>query len=156
VRALQPVPALLLAAIVVSGCAGPAVQPTAPLTGGVRVLGVGQAMVNRREILPGECWDYINAVYTRAGFPEGRRTYVFRARKSGPYADINLIRAGDWLHFVNHSYGGIEHSAIFVRWSNRGAKEARMLSYGGEKRREPGRYLDYDLSNVYAIIRPAP
>jgi hypothetical protein len=113
-------------------------------------------MVDRRVIVRGACWDYINAVYTRAGYPESKRRYVYRTAKKGPYADTKLIRPGDWLYFVNHSYNDIEHSAVFVEWINRGAREARMLSYAGQNRREPGRYLSYDLRSVYTIIRPQP
>jgi len=31
-----------------------------------------------------------------------------------------------------------------------------MLSYAGEKRKEPARYVVYDLDSVYGIIRPKP
>ncbi len=153
------VPAVLLGGILLAGCASEGgVRPTAQRAfggaGGVGVLRCGQAMVDQREILPGDCWSYIDTVYTRAGYPESRRQTVYKTRKSGPYADAGLIKPGDWLYFVNHSYGNIEHSSIFVEWSNRPARKAKMLSYGGEKRRQPGRYLDYDLSSVYAIIRP--
>jgi hypothetical protein len=139
-----------------SGCAGPSTRPSYSNPPGLRVLSVARAMVDRREILPGSCWDYIDAVYTRAGYPEDKRRFVYKTVKKGPYAEPKLILAGDWLYFVNHAYGGIEHSALFVEWTNRGARQARMLSYGGEKRREPGRYLEYALTNVYAIIRPQP
>lgn len=114
--------------------------------------------VDRQEIVRGSCWDYSNAVYTRAGYPNNRksRVTVFKGtKKRGPYADASLIRAGDWLYYINHSYNGIEHSAIFVKWVDYRRYMGLMLSYGGEKRREPARYLQYDLSNVYRIIRPA-
>lgn len=124
-------------------------------TEGRQVLVTGREMTaDRREILPGGCWDYANTVYERAGFESDRRTTIFKTRKRGPYADASLIRPGDWLYFVNHSYGGVEHSAIFVDWVDAGAKQGLMLSYCGEQRHEPARYLPYDLSSVYTIVRP--
>jgi len=161
--------AMMAACALMAGCAGPEVDYGGPATQisqtrraeirakgtpGQKVLDTGKAMIEKGEILPGGCWDYINAVYNRAGFPEAKRKKVFRTRKGGPYADVDLIRPGDWVYFVNHSYGNIEHSSIFVEWVNRGSRQAKMLSYAGEKRREPARYLAYDLSNVYGIIRP--
>lgn len=118
------------------------------------ILFKGREMtVINAEILPGGCWDYINHVYNRAGFPTNKRKNIYRSVKAGPYADVNLIQYGDWLYYVNHSYGGVEHSAIFVDWVDKENKQALMLSYGGEKRQQPARYLVYDLSSVYQIVR---
>jgi hypothetical protein len=123
---------------------------------GRKILKTGREMtLNDREIIPGGCWDYANEVYNRAGYPSNQREVIFRGDKNnGPYADVSLIEPGDWLYYVNHSYGGIEHSAIFVYWINYEDKIGLMLSYGGERRQEPARYLSYDLSDVYYIIRP--
>jgi len=125
---------------------------------GRQVLATGRVMtIDRQEIVRGSCWDYSNAVYNRAGYPNTRknRATVFKGtKKRGPYADASLIRPGDWLFYINHSYNGIEHSAIFVKWTNYNRRIALMLSYGGERRNHPARYLEYDLSNVYQIIRP--
>ncbi len=126
---------------------------------GRKVLVTAREMtLERREIVRGSCWDYTNAVYNRTGYPNnktGRKT-VFRSSKEiGPYADATLIQPGDWLYYINHSYNDIEHSAIFVKWINLDDRTALMLSYGGEKRREPARYLPYDISHVYQIVRPA-
>jgi hypothetical protein len=108
-----------------------------------------------QEILPGSCWDYIDNLYDRAGYPANKRATVFKGSKHrGPYASPELVQPGDWLYYINHQYGGVEHSAVFVDWQDRKARKALMLSYGGEGRRAPGRYLAYDLSNVYTIIRP--
>ena len=106
-------------------------------------------------IIPGGCWDYANEVYNRAGYPNQprKRQTIFKSSKSGPYANISLIQPGDFLYYINHSYGDIEHSAIFVDWVDYNNKQALMLSYGGENRYEPARYLPYDLSSVYRIIR---
>ena len=138
------------------GNTGPTWSKTSSTRAGRQILARAQAMVNGGIIIRGGCWDYINAVYNRAGYPEAKRREVFRTRKSGPYADPKLIQPGDWLYFVNHSYGGIEHSGIFVEWINIRTRQARMLSYAGEKRREPARYSPYDISDTYAIIRPKP
>jgi hypothetical protein len=123
---------------------------------GRKILYTGREMtVINAEILPGGCWDYANNVYNRAGFPTNKRKNIFRSVKKGPYADVNLIQYGDWLYYINHSYGDIEHSAIFVDWVDLENKQALMLSYGGEQRQQPARYLVYDLSSVYQIVRGA-
>ena len=123
-----------------------------------KILVTGRNMaMDDKTILRGSCWDYANEVYNRAGFPNTRysRQTVFRgSKKRGPYADAALIQPGDFLYYINHSYHDIEHSAIFVSWLNIDKRQAIMLSYGGEKRKEPGRYLPYDLSHVFRIIRP--
>jgi len=153
---------LVYLATQLTGCVSPSggarpswLGPTAD-DWGRQVLAVGNQMVINGAIIRGGCWDYIDAVYSRAGFPESKRHKVFKSVKRGPYVDTSLIRPGDWLYFVNHSYNGIEHSAIFVEWVNQGSRKARMLSYAGQNRREPARYMNYDLSNVYTIIRPKP
>jgi len=126
---------------------------------GRKVLATAREMtLDRREIVRGSCWDYTNAIYNRTGYPNnktGRKTVFRSSKENGPYADAALIQPGDWLYYINHSYNGIEHSAIFVKWINLDGRTALMLSYGGEKRREPARYLSYDISHVYQIVRPA-
>jgi hypothetical protein len=108
-----------------------------------------------RKILPGGCWDYIHEIYNQAGYPHAKRkTVIASSKDKGPYAEINAIQPGDWLYYINHSYGGSEHSAIFVAWLDKTNKTGLMLSYGGERRRQPARYLSYDLSSVYQIVRP--
>jgi len=149
-----------LLTVLLSGCAtnGPRPSWLGPTSGdrGNKILAKGREMVNKGVILPGSCWDYIDTVYTRSGYPESKRQRVYKTAKKGPYASVSLIQPGDWIYFVNHSYGNIEHSSIFVEWTDKGGKQARMLSYAGQQRREPGRYLQYDLSSVYGIIRPKP
>ena len=126
---------------------------------GRKVLATAREMtLDRREIVRGSCWDYTNAVYNRTGYPNnktGRKTVFRSSKENGPYADAALIQPGDWLYYINHSYNGIEHSAIFVKWINLDERTALMLSYGGEKRKEPARYLPYDIRHVYQIVRPA-
>lgn len=121
---------------------------------GKAVLEVGRKMVfEEKAIIKGACWDYINEVFNRAGYGTNKKA-IFKSKKSGPYADINIIKPGDWLYYINYSYGGIEHSGIFVYWKDFENKIGVTLSYGGEKRNEPGRYLEYDLKSVYYITRP--
>jgi len=126
---------------------------------GRKILVAGREMaVEKEEIIRGSCWDFIHAVYNRAGYPNDRtsRVTVFKGTKEkGPYANARLIQPGDWLYYVNHSYNGIEHSGIFVKWLDVASRNALVLSYGGEKRNETARYQSFDLSNVYNIIRPA-
>lgn len=119
-----------------------------------KILQTGRVMtLDSALILPGSCWDYANAVYDRAGYSWNQRENVYKTVKAGPYADANLIQGGDWLYYVNYSYGEIEHSAIFIDWIDFDKKIALMLSYGGERRQEPARYMPYDLRSVYGITR---
>lgn len=125
---------------------------------GRKVLTTGRAMtLDQRLILPGGCWSYADAVYRRAGFPSNKRKRVFNGTKGKPpYATIDSIQPGDFLYYINHGYRGVEHSAIFVAWIDRGKKIGLMLSYGGEQRKDPARYKSYDLRSVYRIERPVP
>ena len=120
---------------------------------GKAILKTGRKMaVIDKTIIKGSCWDYINAVYKKAGYGTNKKI-VYKSKKSGPYADVSKIKPGDWIYYVNHSYGGVEHSGIFVYWKDYKKKIGVTLSYGGEKRNEPGRYLPYDLKSVYYITR---
>jgi len=115
---------------------------------------MARTMVEHGVIVRGSCWDYLNVVFSRAGFPADKRTVLYRSSKNGPYADIRSVRPGDWLYYINHSYGDIEHSGLFIGWINRTRRQGLILSYGGERRNKPGRYRPYDLSHIYQIIRP--
>ncbi|WP_367105144.1 hypothetical protein [uncultured Psychrobacter sp.] len=108
--------------------------------------------LNERTIIQGGCWDYLDAVFKRAGVT--RDTVHKGAYRQGPYASSDEIEIGDWLYYINHGYNGVEHSGLFVGWVDKSAKQALILSYAGESRREPARYRVYDLSNVYQIMRP--
>lgn len=121
---------------------------------GKQILTLSRSMISKSEKISGSCWNYINTVYNRAGHPQKQRDIVFKGKLKGPYADHDLIRPGDWLYYVNHSYKGIEHSGIFVDWTDEAKREALMISYAGEKRNTPARYKVYKLTNVYNIIRP--
>lgn len=123
---------------------------------GRKILARARIMtVNNKEILPGSCWDYVNAAWTRAGYPAKKRQTTFKGGKKGPYARASKIKPGDWLYFINHSYNNVEHSAMFVDWSDKKRLQGYMLSYAGEQKREPARYKIYDLRSVYQVIRAA-
>ena len=121
---------------------------------GRKILETSRDMINNGDIVVGSCWDFINEAYNRAGFPSKFRATVYKSKLQGPYAVENLIQGGDWLYFINHSYGDIEHSGVFVAWTNLEKKEALIISYAGGNQAKPGRYKTYDLSSVYNIIRP--
>ena len=122
---------------------------------GRRILQTGRAMVLRdRVVIRGSCWTFADAVYKRAGFK--RRRSVFKSRKGGPYADADSLRPGDFLSYINHSWHGSVHSAIFVGWLDRDAREGLMLSYVGSRKAKPGGYRSYLLTHVYRVQRPRP
>lgn len=121
---------------------------------GKAVLTTSRSMINDGEIIVGSCWDYINAVYNRADFPERKRKIVMKGKKKGPFAKIDRIESGDWLYYINHSYSRVEHSGVFVEWVNKDKKRAVVMSYQGGKNKSPATYKIYDLKNVYYIIRP--
>ncbi|MGP9688415.1 hypothetical protein ACT3TH_04555 [Psychrobacter sp. AOP22-C1-C5] len=109
--------------------------------------------LDERAIIKGGCWDYLNAVFNRAGVT--RDTIHKGTYGQGPYARSDDIEIGDWLYYINHGYNRVEHSGLFMGWVDESAKQALILSYAGENRREPARYRVYDLSNVYQIMRPS-
>jgi hypothetical protein len=119
------------------------------------ILQTGREMtLDEQVIIRGGCWGYIDAVFTRAGFPRDQRRVVFKGTlRRGPYADIDTLRPGDWVYHINHSYHGIEHSGIFVKWLDQESAIGLLLSYRGENSNKPARYRGYDLSNVYTITR---
>lgn len=120
-----------------------------------KVLEQGRVMtVNKRVIVRGGCWDYIDAIWNKAGFPIKKRHTVFKSSKSGPYAKPAKIHSGDWLYFINHSYKNIQHSSMFIAWANKQAMRGYVLSYAGQRRKESARYKIYDLRSVYQVIRP--
>jgi hypothetical protein len=122
---------------------------------GKKILQTGRKMaLDEKFIIVGGCWDYIDAIFTRAGFPRGQRKVVFKGTlRNGPYSKVDALKPGDWIYHINHSYHGIEHSGLFVKWLDKKNAIGLMLSYRGEKSRTPARYKGYDLSNVYRITR---
>jgi hypothetical protein len=118
------------------------------------VLRTGRKLaLEEKTIIRGSCWNWINTVFRRAGYSDNSRI-VFKGKKQGPYAKPEQIQPGDWLYYINHSYNRIEHSGIFVHWIDFDKKIGKVLSYGGEGRRRPGRYKAYNLKDVYFIKRP--
>jgi len=117
------------------------------------ILETGRKMaLEDKLIIKGSCWNWINECFNKAGY--GTNKYIaFKSKKSGPYVDQNKIEPGDWLYYINHSYNDVEHSGIFVYWIDYDKKIGMILSYGGESRNAPGRYLPYDLTHVYYITR---
>lgn len=121
--------------------------------GGRKIIETARSMISDKEIFVGGCWDYINEVYNRAGFPSNQRVTIYKSKFHGPYIESSLIQPGDWLYFVNHSYSETEHSAIFVAWTDEEKKEALMISYVGEKKKKPGEYKKFILDKVYNVFR---
>jgi hypothetical protein len=118
-----------------------------------QILATGRKMaLDDKTIIKGSCWDWINEVFNRAGYGTNKKV-IYKSKKNGPYVDINLIKPGDWLYYVNYSYHGIEHSGIFIYWKDFEKKIGVILSYGGRNRNETGRYLSYNLKSVYYITR---
>ncbi len=119
-----------------------------------KVMQTIRHMVEQKVIIRGACWDYLDVAFTQAGYPRGKRSIVHKGRKkSGPYSSATKIRPGDWLYYINHSYHNIEHSGLFIGWTNYKKRQGLIMSYAGEGRAEPARYKVYDLSHVYHIMR---
>jgi len=120
---------------------------------GKRILKTAHKMAYQSpKVVRGSCWDYINAIYIRAGVGYKKQN-IFRGKKRGPYAPIYMIESGDWLYHLNHEYRGGEHSGIFIDWVDLEKRQGLMLSYKGGKSREPARYKIYTLTSVYSIKR---
>ncbi len=122
----------------------------------LKVLQIGREMsLESKEIIQGGCWDYVDTVYSRAGYTGDQRRGVFQGgEETERYADRGMILPGDWLFYINHNYREARHSAIFIDWIDYEKHIGLMLSYGGEGRGKPARYRPYDLSHVYSIVRP--
>jgi hypothetical protein len=131
--------------------------PLDPSDPGQRVLFAGQhmAFVEKR-VAKGGCWDFVNAVYNEAGFPQKQRRVVFGSKRTGPFAKPESLRPGDWIMHVNREAANIEHSSIFVRWIDFSARTALALDYPGMSRPVPGRLSRHDYSRVYTVLRPKP
>ena len=112
-----------------------------------------RATLDHGTVVRGSCWDYLDHIFTKAGVPRILRQTAYQSKKSGPYAAPNQIRAGDWLYYINYDYHNIEHSGLFIGWTDYAKKQALVLSYAGSGRNEAARYKIYDLSGVYQITR---
>ena len=125
--------------------------------GAKKVLRTARRMMETRSIIRGSCWDWVNAVFKKAGFPNrrGKRKTIFKgSRKRRRFASINRIKPGDWLYYVNYQYRQVPHSGIFIGWISKRKKRALIMSYRGARSRTPGALSEYDLRSVYNIIRP--
>jgi hypothetical protein len=128
------------------------IESIAPVPG-KKILATGRKMaIDDKTIIKGSCWNWVNEVFNRSGFSENKKI-VYKGKKAGPFVDINLIQPGDWLYYINYSYRMVEHSGIFVYWKDFNNKIGVVLSYSGRNRKEPARYLTYDLKSVYYITR---
>lgn len=119
-------------------------------TGGRRVLSTARTMIDESVAIRGTCYTWLSAVYRQAGGP---RVTVFSGDRRGRYASADRLQPGDWIHFINHSYNNVTHSAVFIAWIDRAANIALTASHPGQQRDVPGRYRSYDLSSVYRIDR---
>ncbi len=118
--------------------------------GGRRVLDTARTMIDEETVVRGSCYGWVNAVYRRAG---GRSRVAFQGHRRTRFADASQVQPGDWVFFINHSFGDVTHSAIFVAWIDESARTALMVSYPGQNRDAPGRYGEYELTNVYQLVR---
>ncbi len=118
--------------------------------GARRVLTTARTLIDDEVVIRGSCYTWLSATYRRAG---GQFSTVFSGDRRGRYASAEQLRPGDWIHFINHSYGNVTHSAIFIGWTDRASSTALTASYPGQNREAPGRYRDYELTSVYRIDR---
>ncbi|MBN8615444.1 MAG: hypothetical protein J0L92_32915 [Deltaproteobacteria bacterium] len=125
---------------------------------GRNVILTARGMMARNETVRGSCYAYITEVFHRAGHDGWRtRSVIHEAGPSGPYADLDRIRPGDWLYIVNNpdSTPMGTHSVLFVGWEDRSQGYARTISHPGwAAGAHPGRESSYDLSRTYRVIRP--
>lgn len=124
---------------------------------GRHTLMTARQMIASDERIQGSCYRYLSEVFERAGHDGWRkRTIVYRAGREGPYADLDLIRPGDWLYIVNDpSRTPVgTHSVLFVGWEDRARGYARTISHAGWGIPRAGRERGYDVSQTYRIIRP--
>jgi hypothetical protein len=122
-------------------------------TPGAKILSVAVSMVDKKTLVLGACWDFINAVYTKAGFTAKKRLTVYRQPETGPFADPAILKPGDWVMYRNLPYGEIGHSALFVEWIDFDKRSALTIEYVGGKRKIPGRYREADLTKIWGVTR---
>jgi len=120
---------------------------------GGEVLAAALARVRSGVILRGSCWDFVDAVYSDAGFGKGKRKNVFKGKVSGPYADPSILQPGDWVGTLNIYSATVTHSAIFVEWLDMESRTALTIDYPGNSRNEPGRFRVSDLSKLFQVDR---
>lgn len=124
---------------------------------GLHVVATARAMIARREAFNVSCHRYLTEVFERAGHGGWRnRSVVYQGDRDGPYADLGLIRPGDWLYIVNHPERTPvgTHSVLFVGWEDRARGYARVIEHPGWGVARPGQERGYDVSRTYRITRP--
>lgn len=124
---------------------------------GRNVILVARSMMARNETVRGSCYRYASAVFERAGHDGWRtRAIIQSSSREGPYANLDLIRPGDWLYIVNHPERTPvgTHSVIFVSWADRAQGEANVFDHPGGGREMAGEERGYDVSRTYRIVRP--
>ena len=143
------------------GCLREVMAKASPARSGDALAGLPAEILRIRKLIPlrrlddetvirGSCYTWLSAVYRRAG---GQFSTAYSGDRRGRFASAEQLRPGDWIHFINHSFGNVTHSAIFIGWSDRAASVALTASYPGQNREAPGRYRDYELTSVYRIDR---
>ncbi len=124
---------------------------------GRHVIAVARRMMAQRETVQGSCYRYLSEVFSRAGHEGWRdRRVVYREGRNGPYANLDLIRPGDWLYIVNHPERTPvgTHSVLFVSWSDRGRGVANVIEHSGWGAPSAGRERTYEVTRTYRIVRP--
>lgn len=136
----------------------PAPGPRLDPDPGRHVILTAREMMSRGETVRGSCYTYLSEVFDRAGHDGWRtRSVVFQGSPNGPYADLDLIRPGDWLYIVNAPDANPvgTHSVLFVGWEDRTSGYARTISHAGwAAGASPGREGHYDVTRTYRVIRP--
>jgi len=124
-------------------------------TPGQKIIKTGEkiAFEQKRAII-GSCWDFINVVYNEAGYPDNKRTTIFKGSQNGPYANPGELKPGDWVMHINLEFHGVEHSSIFISWVDRGRKIAKVMDYAGQNKNQPGGYDEHTYSKIFCILRP--
>jgi len=132
---------------------GPRLHPNP----GMHVILTARRMNANGVRINGSCYRYISEVFERAGHSGWRnRRTVYAEHRNGPYADLGLVRPGDWLYIVNHPHRTPvgTHSVLFVGWQDRARGIAHVIEHPGWGAATTGRERTYDVSRTYRITRP--
>lgn len=120
---------------------------------GIELVNKGMDMVIENYKMSGSCWSFANKVYELAGFPNNKRTTIYKNKKGTLIKDPSFIQPGDWIYHINYSFHNVEHSAIFICWKDYERRIAITLSHVGQNKYAQGKFGEYDLSGVYNVIR---